>query len=480
MNGQFQIVSAALFSEELVTRIPFRYGIATMTRLPHVFLQVEVAGRKGQSRGLAADHLPPKWFTKDPNAAVEDEIATMRAVIVHAASLAQRISFDRVFDFWMDLWAAQDSWAKANGYPQLLAHFGTSLVERAVIDAYCRLEGITFSTAVIDNRFGIDLRRIDSSLPGDWYRLLPPEPLAEIVARHTVGLADEITNSDLEKSGHGISDGLPRSLEDAVRVYGLREFKIKFFGQWERDMERLPRIFGCLEANAPADWRFSLDGNETFADAESFRSYWTRLSALPWLRPHLGRLLFMEQPLSRVTALESSADWHTWGEAPPVIIDESDGGLGDVPLALALGYSGSSHKNCKGVFKGILNRCRLTVAGATPGKNVLMSGEDLCNIGPVAMPQDLAVQSVLGNRSVERNGHHYFRGLSMWPEALQEAVVRAHPDLYGNERGFCALKITNGRLRLDSTLRAPFGYGAKFDPGSFCSSKEEIGPALPA
>ncbi len=59
-----------------------------------------------------------------------------------------------------------------------------------------------------------------------------------------------------------------------------------------------------------------------------------------------------------------------------------------------------------------------------------MSGEDLVNIGPVALLQDLAAQAALGNASVERNGHHYFRGLSVFPPSISEAMLARHGDLY--------------------------------------------------
>ena len=59
-----------------------------------------------------------------------------------------------------------------------------------------------------------------------------------------------------------------------------------------------------------------------------------------------------------------------------------------------------------------------------------MSGEDLCNVGPIAVIQDLAVMSILGIESVERNGHHYMAGLSQFPESTQKQVLAAHPGLY--------------------------------------------------
>src|SRR5688572_17721774 len=48
------------------TRIPFRYGITTLTAVPHLFVQatVEVEGEKLD--GFTSEGLPPKWFTKNP------------------------------------------------------------------------------------------------------------------------------------------------------------------------------------------------------------------------------------------------------------------------------------------------------------------------------------------------------------------------------------------------------------------------------
>jgi hypothetical protein len=89
-----------------------------------------------------------------------------------------------------------------------------------------------------------------------------------------------------------------------------------------------------------------------------------------------------------------------------------------------------------------------------------MSGEDLCSIGPVAMWQDLTVCAALGIESVERNGHHYFAGLSMWPEDVQRQVLHHHGDLYhASHHGWPALTIRDGCVDVGSLLRAPFGVG---------------------
>jgi hypothetical protein len=54
------------FLLDVRTRLPFKCGIVTMTRTPHAFVRIwlEVDGKP--ATGIAADHLPPKRFTKDP------------------------------------------------------------------------------------------------------------------------------------------------------------------------------------------------------------------------------------------------------------------------------------------------------------------------------------------------------------------------------------------------------------------------------
>ena len=75
----------------MATRMPFKYGIATLTALPHMFVSVtlEVDGRT--ATGIAADGLAPKWFTKDPDSLFENEIADMFGVIANACSLATEV-----------------------------------------------------------------------------------------------------------------------------------------------------------------------------------------------------------------------------------------------------------------------------------------------------------------------------------------------------------------------------------------------------
>ncbi|MEZ5275665.1 MAG: hypothetical protein R3F07_04720 [Opitutaceae bacterium] len=459
-----------LFRKQLRTRMPFRYGIATMVDVPHVFLRLHLETPSGRSLGISADHLPPKWFTKDPERDPLEEIDEMLEVLRHAIGLAAGRKAASPFAFWMELYREQAAWAPTRGIPPLLAHFGVTLVERALVDAWCRGQGIPFPRAVRENRLGIELGRIHNPLtersPGEF---LPDHPPETVHARHTVGLSDPLRESDIP-DGERLSDGLPQSLEASIRAYGLTHFKIKVQGDPDRDIPRLREIARILDRSASPDYRASLDGNESFRTGASFAGFWTDLRKDPALGGLLSRMLFIEQPLHRAIALEEPIREAARpdGTPCPIIIDESDAALDSLPKALELGYAGTSHKNCKGVFKGIANRCLIRFHVLQGRTNLMMSGEDLSNIGPVALLQDLAVQATLGIDSIERNGHHYFAGLAAFPDTLQADMIRHHGDLYRREPGQPArLALSAGRVHTRSVLNAPFGCAFRPDLESF-------------
>lgn len=290
----------------------------------------------------------------------------------------------------------------------------------------------------------------------------PRSRFPRIAVRHTVGMGDPLTTGDLEDP---VGDGLPETLEEDITAYGLRYFKIKVRGDLEADIDRLSRIAELFHSLGLENFGFSLDGNEQFYDAPSFRDFFSAVQSNSRLKDFFKRLLFVEQPFSRAIALddELGRELLGWNARPPIIIDESDGAMGDLERALRLGYAGSSYKNCKGVFKGLLNAARVHRHSATGGPGALLSGEDLANVGPVALLQDLAMMAKLGITHVERNGHHYFQGLSRFSRDLQEAMLRHHGDLYHRHPGvggtdeFAALKVSQGEISTVSVSQAPFG-----------------------
>lgn len=453
------------------TRMPFKYGIASMTALPHLFMRMEAVIDGRLALGVSSEGLPPKWFTKNPETLFEDDLDEMLNVIRAADEYAVEIgAHPSFFAWWKTLDGQTRDWGKINNQPPLLTGLGVSLVERALIDAFCRANALSVAQAIHANAFEIDLGAVHPSLrgsaPTDW---LPSAPSPDLIARHTVGLGDPLTDEDLSSETR-IDDGLPETLEECIRAYGLTHFKIKITGVLENDLPRLCRIANLLQRESP-DFRFTLDGNEQFKRFDAFRAFWDELRSEDSLAVFFDRLLFVEQPLHRDVALEPDVNSQlaAWRDRPPIIIDESDGEMNSLVDALRLGYAGTSHKNCKGVIKGIINGCYIAEANRrTREVGYILSGEDLANIGPIALLQDVAIMAALGIEHVERNGHHYFAGLSMYPEAIQESVLQRHNDLYRrHQNGFPTLRIQRGRFSMHSVSSAPFGYDFEFDPTLF-------------
>lgn len=470
-----RVVETSLHQFTLRTRLPFRYGIATLTECPHLLCRVTLEVDGKPFTGIAADNLPPKWFTKDPSQSYADEVAQMHSVIRAACAFAEQAGeAATVFDLWKRIDEEQSRWGKEKNLPPLLSGFGTSLVERAMIEAFCRAAGTTFAAALHDGRLGVRLHALHPELkslqPKD---LLPSAPLRSIIVRHTVGLLDPLTDTDIAP-GDRVDDGLPQSLEACIRVYGLTHFKIKLGGDPRTDAQRLHQLVDLLvHVVAGGKLALTLDGNENYGEVERLKELSAIVCGDAIVQPLFARaLLFIEQPFGRDVALSDATTraLQAWPDRPPMIIDESGATADDVRRALDNGYVGTSHKNCKGVFKGIANGCLIAHRRRQSGTNLILSGEDLTNIGPVALQQDLAVMAALGIMHVERNAHHYFAGLTMWPTKTQEKALYAHPDLYGRSpRGFPAVRIDDGAMRIGSVADAPLGVGFQIDLGSLAS-----------
>ena len=446
---------------DMKTRFPFRYGIASMTDAPHLFVLANVEVDQKISRGISADGLPPKWFTKNINTTFEeDDLPSMLQVIRRAAQVGQDINRQpSFFAWWKALYESQHDWATEKNIPQLLAGFGVSLIERAVLDAVCRGLGNSLFQVFQRNMLGIDFASVRPELrsrsPAD---VLPHQPAATVGLRHTVGLGDVLSGNNTPDVIPP-DDDLPFTLEENIKAYGLRYFKIKLAGDLPTDRERLEEIASIVAQTADGKARFTLDGNENYRTISEFREAWSSLTESETVRQFFDQsLLFVEQPVHRENALDGSVsvELRAWSDAPPIIIDESDAELSSLPTALSLGYAGTSHKNCKGIMKGLLNAASIHRANRDGG-HFILSAEDLGNVGPVALLQDLAMVATLGISHVERNGHHYFAGLSMFPTPVQQEMLTHHGDLYTQRSEFAALHPQQGLLSIGSINAAPFG-----------------------
>ena len=460
----FAIRSIELYERPVVLRLPFRFGVVTLTHCPQAFVQVRIRMPDGREiSGAAAEMMAPKWFDKNLASSNEDNFNQLRDVLLlgREAYLSDRAP-DTAFGHFARHYDAHQMASAARGYNPLLANYGPALIDRAILDALCRAHGASFYAAMQRNLAGIGAH------PGaarpefdgiDFDRFLATQkPALSIEARHTVGMVDAITAADLKEP---LNDGLPETLEQVVTHYGHRYFKLKVGGNLDADLARLIAIAAVLD-RASAPYFASLDGNEQYDSAAQVAELLVRMRATPALARLVASILFVEQPIARKAAL--GADFRGNVLGLPVIVDESDGTLDTFVEARERGYTGVSSKTCKGLYKSILNAARCAKWNGEAGApRYFMSAEDLTTQAGLAVQQDLALVNFLGITHVERNGHHYVNGMAALPQSEQRAFLAAHPDVYEQMHGAVRLKIKQGRIALASLDCAGYASAAMPD-----------------
>lgn len=448
---RLRLIDVRAYERSVTLRLPFRFGVVTLREAPQLFVRARIRmadGREGD--GIAAELLVPKWFDKSPNLSNEDNFDQLRRSLASAQRHAIAVGEDTAFGITASADAGHRALCAKAGLNGLVASFGQALIERAIIDAFGRLEGASAAALVRDNRLGITTALTPDLDSFDLGRFLGTRRVADtIAARHTVGLVDAITRA--ETAGKRLDDGLPESLEEVIAVYGQRYFKLKVGGKVDEDIERLAAIAAVLDRDA-GDYRATLDGNEQYENVDAVMGLWRRMGEDPRLRKLKASLLLIEQPITRAEALSKPV--HPLASDIAVEIDESDSDFDVFPRARALGYTGISSKSCKGFYRALLNSARVSHYGADGGHYV-MSAEDLTTQGGIAVQQDLLLASLVGATHVERNGHHYVDGMAGAPQAEQDAFLAAHGDLYARAgNGRARLSIRRGDIALGTIARA--------------------------
>ena len=458
---QFRPIAIALAEIPCATRVPFRFGSVTLEGAPLLHARVELEAVDGRrAKGMAADLLVPKWFRKDPNRSVADDQNDLRRSVEAASAVLASDSQPRsIFEGWLATYRECVQSQSPEADDLLVRGFGTALLERAMIDAACRLTNKSFWDALQSDLFGVRPGELLPELDGlNIAELLPNRPSSSVAIRHTVGMLDPLRDAEIS-SEQRVDDGLPQSLEDYLRCDAPRWLKIKIGSGPDQDRLRLLAIAElCQEFDR--EIYFTLDGNEQFASLTDLGAVLESLTTEAAGKHFLKRLAFIEQPLPRSQTFDQAGNsgLEKVTYFAPLLLDEADMAADSFQRALAQGWRGCSVKNCKGVFRALTN---LGLARKR-GDGAFLSAEDLTNLPLLSLQQDLTTVSALGLPHVERNGHHYFRGLNHLPADAQDAALAAHPDLYRRDPQGLALQISNGDLQLDS-LQGP-GYGCDSTP----------------
>lgn len=416
--------------------------------------------------GCAADWPSVGWLDKREGISAEQKLVGLLELVAFAAEIYAGEGgdgFNSPFALWYSCYQQILAEGRRKGLEDLSSAFASSILERALIDAVCRVEGRNFLSALESDIFKIRAGDVHDLLAGsDGFTSLPSKVHSRFAVRHTIGLADPLTATDLQDADR-VNDGEPETLAEYIRQDGLTHFKIKVSGNAEEAMERLRRIWSVFENENVSLPYVTLDCNEAYPDVEALEEFVNLLESEA--SAIFQCIALIEQPLPRSMQVDSSTAevLRRISGRKPLIIDEGDGVVEAFRQARAVGYSGVSHKNCKGVFKSLLNRMLCDHWAKVEGTPAIMSAEDLTHMPLVSLHQDFSTVAALGLDNAERNAHHYFYGLSHLSAEETAAVSADFPELYVEKRGELFMDIRGGSVNCASVLRAT-GYGVQSEP----------------
>ena len=445
----FQIEDISFHERSVNLRLPFRFGVATLTACPQVHVLVRVKFPNGQTvEGCSAEMMVPKWFDKNTALSNEDNFEQLRVALKTARSAyTQEKKNQTAWQYFIGHYDDVMSVCAAQGINRLTASYGPALIDRALIDAVCHFSDLNFYDCMKKNALGMNLHdhsKLKDLAAFNLEKFLSElQPSNQISARHTVGLLDPLLRTDIGEDAP--NDGLPVCLEDVARLYEHTHYKLKLSGNSEGDIDRLTKIAEVIGQSAKA---ITLDGNEQYQNAEAFSVFFEKFKALPSLQSICQKTLFVEQPIHRDQTLNS--DVSEIARSIPLLVDESDNDLDTFLMAKKLGYTGISSKSCKGVYKSIVNAARCQQMTQSSGVTYFQSGEDLTMQAGVAVQQDLALVNLLGLTHVERNGHHYVNGMAALALEEQQAFLTKFPSIYTNSSDVVRLQIQKGQVDLTS------------------------------
>src|SRR5436190_291137 len=82
---KFAIRQVDLFERDVRLRMPFRFGVVTLTEAPQAFARVRIRLENGKgAEGAAAELLAPKWFDKNPALSNEQNFDQLRGSLALA------------------------------------------------------------------------------------------------------------------------------------------------------------------------------------------------------------------------------------------------------------------------------------------------------------------------------------------------------------------------------------------------------------
>ena len=246
------------FERDFRLRLPFRFGVITVTHGTQAILRVRVELEDGRSgEGVAAEALAAKWFEKSPQFTDAQNLDQLRQALDLAIGHYSEQGFQTPFGLYAGAYRQQIERGGALGLNPLVASYGPALLDRAILDALGKATGQSFARMIAANVPGIAATNLTPDIEAEHLKsfLAGLKMAPTIDVRHTVGLVDPLTAAD-RPAAERVNDGLPETLEEVVAYYSGRYYKLKVGGDIRTDLDRLSRIASVLDKGAK-DYRRS-------------------------------------------------------------------------------------------------------------------------------------------------------------------------------------------------------------------------------
>jgi 2-methylcitrate dehydratase PrpD len=125
---KIKLESVERFERDYKLRLPFRFGVITVTEGTQAILRVRLSLEDGRtSEGVAAEALAAKWFEKSPEFTDEQNLDQLRQSLDLAIELYRAQGLDRPFDLFAGTYAEQQKRGAALGLNRLVAAYGPAL-----------------------------------------------------------------------------------------------------------------------------------------------------------------------------------------------------------------------------------------------------------------------------------------------------------------------------------------------------------------
>ena len=445
-------------------RLPFRFGVITVTQGRQAVLRARIRDEDGREGwGVAAETLAAKWFDKDPALTdAQNEHQLRRALELAAAATAGGRRRTPPSAISPTATPRTSPPAGARRLNPLVASYGRALLDRAVLDALLKLQGVSFFAGM-----RAEYRRHGAARGGARPRRLrlrrhAGRPAAAAQHRMRATRSGWSTRSPPPTRPSAWTTACRRRWRRWSATYRHRYWKLKVGG--ERRGRCGPAVAHrrrarprCRRLPRHARRQRAVRGRRGRRRAVARDGGGAAAGAAPRL-----------DPLHRAAgeARAGAGDRHGGARRlrGPSSSTRATARWTPSPRAQALGYAGVSSKACKGVWRSLINLARCRAWNAEAGADrYFMSAEDLTTLAGVCVQQDLALVALLGLHACRAQRPPLRRRLRRPPEGRGgSASWRRIPDLYADTPRGPRLAIRDGVLEIGS-LDTP-GLGATAEP----------------